>query len=120
MEPVVLIIYIFIGTAFANIIALGLFCHRLKYKLDRIEDDLKSAADLISEETKRKQAHTQAFERMTDPNAIQAEMERGADILEARQANRLTLPREDAGPPARVWRGNMRPKIPSTWVPPKA
>ena len=114
------LIYIFFGLAFLNIIGLGVFCHILKLKVEQIQRDFRSSEKLISEETKRKEAFSKAFVLLTDEDAIMADMERGADILEARQANRLTKPREDAGPPARVWRGNMRPKIPSTWVPPKA
>ena len=77
------------------------------------------ARKLISVETKRKQAHSDAFERLTDPESIAADMERGADIIEARNANRLTKPREDAGPPARVYRPPMRSKLPSGWNPPR-
>lgn len=81
---------------------------------------LEEALPLISEETKRKQAHTKALEKLTDPEAIQEEMERNADIIEARQANRLTMPREDAGRPARVFRPKFSGKRASWWNPPRS
>ena len=67
----------------------------------------------------RKNAHTEAFKKLTDPDWIQQEFERGADVMEARNANRLTKPREDAGPPAKVYRPQLRSKLPSPWTPPK-
>jgi hypothetical protein len=92
------------------------------YVWNSLNSQLDSARKLISAETERKQAHSDAFERLTDPDAIMADMERGADIIEARNAHRLTKPREDAGPPARVW----RPKVlrggasrRGAWYPPR-
>jgi len=70
-------------------------------------------------EIDRKNAHTEAFKKLTDPDWIQEEFERGADVMEARTANRLTKPREDAGPPAKVYRPQLRSKLPSPWTPPK-
>jgi len=80
---------------------------------------LQTAVPLIREETKRKVAHTEAFERLADPETIVEDMERAADILEARQANRLTMPREDAGRPARVFRPKFSGKRASFWNPPR-
>jgi hypothetical protein len=89
----------------------------------RLNQKLRAAERLISEETKRKVAHTKAFERLTDPEAIVDDFEasaiQNAKALEALQANRTTEVRDDAGPHAVVHRvRKMRPKIPSLWNPP--
>lgn len=80
---------------------------------------LESARNLISEETKRKVKHTKLYENLTDPDKIEEEMERGADIIEARQANRLHAPRPDAGPPAKVFRPKFSGRRASFWNPPR-
>ena len=51
------------------------------------------------------------------PDTIEAEMERTADLREVRDANRTTLPREDAGPPAVVYRPKLRGQKPGSWRP---
>jgi len=92
----------------------------LTYWIWRLHQRLNGANELISEETKRKAAHTKAFERMVDPEAILEEMETAAQRREMHDANRTTLPREDAeGPHAKVWRPKMRAKLPSPWNPPR-
>lgn len=40
------------------------------------------------------------FKRFTSPEAINDDMEIVADLIETRQADRLSMPRPDAGPPA--------------------
>lgn len=84
----------------------------------RLDEIVEPAIVLVSEETKRKVKHTQAFENLTDPDKIVEEMERSADIMEARQANRLLAPRPDAGPPARVFRPRFIGRRASFWNPP--
>lgn len=98
----------------------GIALKNLRKRVENLEWQMRAAARLISEETKRKTAHTEAFKNLTDPDKIQEEMERGADILEARQANRLTMPRENAGPPARVFRPRLVGKRASFWNPPRS
>lgn len=95
---------------------LGKAINALGERLDKV---IEPAIVLVSEETKRKVKHTEAFENLVDPDKIQAEMERGADIIEARQANRLLAPRPDAGPPARVFRPKLVGKRASFWNPPR-
>ena len=80
---------------------------------------LKTASELISLEAQRKRLHLQELERLTNQEEIIADMERGADIMEARTANRLTKPRPDAGPPAKIHRPKaMRRKVSGWWNPP--
>ncbi|AAN02122.1 gp68 [Mycobacterium phage Barnyard] len=83
----------------------------------------RPARALITAETERKVAHTKAFEKLTDPEAIadefEASGERNAKQLEALQANRITEPREGAGPHAIIHRPRkMRPVTPRRWNPP--
>lgn len=92
----------------------------LTYWIWRLHQRLNSAGELISEETRRKVAHANALERLTDPEAILEDMENGARLREMHDANRTTLPREDAkGPHAKVWRPQIRAKLPSRWNPPQ-
>jgi hypothetical protein len=88
----------------------------LQIEVERI---FEPAMALLSEETKRKAKHNGMLENLTDPDKIQEDMERGADILEARQANRLHQPRPDAGPPAKVFRPKFVGKRASFWNPPR-
>lgn len=87
---------------------------------EKLDDVIEPAIVLVSEETKRKQLHAQLYEDLTDPDKIQEDMERGADIVEARQGNRLLAPRPDAGPPARVFRPKFVGKRASFWNPPRS
>lgn len=89
----------------------------------RVSKYIAPLKTLISEETKRKAAHTKAFERLTNPVAIAEDFEesaaQNAKQMEAINANRTTEPREGAGPHAIVHRvRKMRPKIPTRWNPP--
>lgn len=74
----------------------------------KLRKELEVARLLISEETKRKEAHTEAFKQLTDTEAIEADFERGAQAAEMRAANRKTLPREDAGRHARIRTARVR------------
>lgn len=62
-------------------------------------------------EKDRKRQHAKALQRLTDPEAILEDMERGAQIVEMRNAKRDFLPREDAGPPAKVFTPQLRAKV---------
>jgi hypothetical protein len=100
-----------------SVIVIGICLVLLMFRVRRIEKGFDQALDLILAENVRKQAHTDAFKKLTDVDSIVEDMERGADVMEARNANRLTKPREDAGPPARVYRPRLRSKLPSPWTP---
>ena len=78
------------------------------YWLWTIQKKQSAAEKLISAETIRKQAHTKAFEKLTDVKTIEAEMEASASASELRAANRLAQVRENAGPHARVWKPKLR------------
>lgn len=71
-----------------------------------------ASLELIIAEKNRREQHAKALNKLTDPSAIEEEMERGARVREMYDANRRTLPRENAGPPAKVYSPNMRAKVP--------
>ena len=83
-------------------------------KLNALSVAYGSAIKLILAETKRREEHKKAFSRLTDPEAIADDMERGARVREMYDANRNTLPREDAGPPAKVYSPRLRAKVPKS------
>lgn len=97
----------------------ALYIFLIGKKIKKLEQDLKTlsitysaAYNLITMETKRKEEHAKALKRLTDPESIADDMERGARLREMRDANRNVLPREDAGPPAKVYTPTMRARIP--------
>lgn len=71
-----------------------------------------ASIDLIQAETKKREKHAEALNLLTNPEEIEKEMERGARVREMYDANRTTLPRENAGPPARVYNPKLRAKLP--------
>jgi len=84
----------------------------LKAKHRNLSAAYKAASKLIFTETKRRTEHLKAVKRLTDPESIVEDMENGARMREMYDANRTTLPREDAGPPAKVYTPTMRAKVP--------
>lgn len=66
------------------------------------------AQDLISQETKRKVAHTELFEDLTDQDKILSEMEASALASEALRAKRNRNVRDDAGPHAVIHKPPLR------------
>ena len=86
----------------------------LDRKYDAISVAYKNSMKLILTESERRAAQAQALKRLSDPDAILEDMERGARLREMRDANRTTLPREDAGPPAKVYTPTMRAKVPKS------
>ena len=82
-------------------------------KANAMEAAYKAAIKIILVETERKKYQTEAFKRLSDPETIANEMENGARAREMYDANRSTLPREDAGPPAKVYTAPLRAKTPS-------
>lgn len=96
------------------------FCCFVLYKrIKELENNYKTlslwysaAYELIVTETNRREEHSKALKRLTDPEAIADDMEKGARLREMYDANRTTLPRDDAGPPAKVYTPTMRAKVP--------
>lgn len=115
-----IIVVVVLGMFILDVVMLKSFKKQVEEYQNELGGMKKTVSNFIAKEMERKSAHSKAFERLTDPMAIMEEMERGADLLEARQANRLTMPRPDAGPPAKVHRPKLRSKLPSSWRPPKA
>lgn len=83
--------------------------------LNEMAEAYNSAVALIEAEAERKESHTRAFEVLSNPDLIAEEMERSSEATESRIARRTTLPREDAGPPAKVYRPKIKKKYPRTW-----
>lgn len=81
-------------------------------KISTMSTAYNSAMKLILVEKRRKEEAAKALKRLTDPEAIADDMERGARMREMHDANRTTLPREDAGPPAKVYTPTLRSKVP--------
>jgi hypothetical protein len=78
----------------------------------------KNAQDqqqLRAEWEKFKRERRELYSKLADPNEIVADFEKSARAREMRDANRTTLPREGAGPPARVFRPKLRGKKPGNW-----
>ena len=83
--------------------------------LNRLIEEFEMARNLLESEEERKRAHTKAFEVLSDPDKIEDEMEKSARATEMRIARRTTLPREDAGSPAKVYRPRILKKYPKSW-----
>lgn len=100
-------------------IGYAVYCMSLHVRIKRNEiriDDLatayNSASRLLSLEIERKKNQLDALKRLTDPASIEEDMEKGARMREMYDANRTTLPREDAGPPAKIYSLKLRAKVP--------
>lgn len=63
------------------------------------------------------QMRKELYERLADPDRIEKELEKSAQRREMYDAKRTTLPRENAGPPAVVYRPLLRGVKPGTWRP---
>jgi len=57
------------------------------------------------------------YESLADPYRIEEDLEKSAQRREMYDAKRTTLPRENAGPPAVVYRPPLRGVKPGTWRP---
>lgn len=64
--------------------------------------------------------HQKIYQKLTNVDEIEKDFEKSARLREMRDANRTTLPRENTGPPAKVYRPKLRGKRPSGWNPPRA
>lgn len=68
---------------------------------------------------KYRTAREKLLDHLADPAQIETEFESSAERMEALTHGRLTMPRPDAGPPAKVWRPKaMRSVMPRGWNPP--
>lgn len=81
-------------------------------RLSLLSTAYNSSVKLILIETKRKEEQLKVLKRLTDPAEIEKDMERGARVREMHDANRTTLPRENAGPPAKVYTPQLRANVP--------
>ncbi len=88
--------------------------NRLTEKLSTLDTAYRMSTKLIITEGKKRLAQTKALERLTDPAQILVDMENSARVKEMIDANRKTLPREDAGPPAKVHSPTLRAKVPKS------
>jgi hypothetical protein len=70
---------------------------------------------LESKVARYEQVRERLYASLADPEKIEADFEKSARAREMRDANRTTLPREGAGPPAKVHRPKMRGKKPGNW-----
>ena len=84
----------------------------VRARANAMEAAYKAAIKLILVETERKKYQTEAFKRLSDPEEIHKDMENGARMREMYDANRKILPREDAGPPAKIYTPSLRAKTP--------
>lgn len=84
----------------------------LDRKYDAMSVAYKNSMKLILTEADRRASQARALKRLTDPDVIMEDMERGARMREMYDANRTTLPREDAGPPAKVYSTKLRANVP--------
>ena len=81
-------------------------------KLNKLFIISASSVELIEKQSQLSSLQVLALKRLTDPEAIMEDMEKGARMREMYDANRTVLPREDAGPPAKVYSPNLRAKVP--------
>lgn len=100
------------SSALVYILTLQRRIEKNEVRLCVLSEAYNSAIELILAERKRKEEQAKVLRRLTDPESILIEMEKGARIREMRDANRTTLPREDAGPPAKVYTPTLRANVP--------
>ena len=91
------------------------FGRRHAKQVKDLTEEFQAAHSLLVAEEQRKEAHTKAFEVLSNPDLIEDEMEKSARATEMRIARRTTLPREDAGPPAKIYRPRVKKKYPRSW-----
>lgn len=72
---------------------------------------------LKAEWEKFQENRKELYARLADPKRIEEDFEKGARLREMYDAKRTTLPREDAGPPAVVYRPLLRGQKPGSWRP---
>lgn len=77
----------------------------ISYRQVKLEKELRNIKD----------NRVRFYQSLADPKLIEAEMEKSARAREMRDAQRTTLPREGAGPPAKVYRPKLRGAKPGNW-----
>lgn len=112
MTPIDLALAGGLGATWVGAIAYGRWNAK---RINRLDREMHLARGLISAETERKDAHTKAFETLSDPDKIVEEMEKSSDATEMRVARRRLRPRPDAGAPAKVYRPKIRKMYPRSW-----
>lgn len=93
----------------------GYQINKSRKKIKEMELAYAAALALIIEETRRKKQHNKILKRLTNPESIAEDMERGARAREMHDAKRSVLPREDAGPPAKVYSPKLRANLPRSY-----
>lgn len=104
--------WVVIGGCVSYLIYAGYEIKQSKQKIKEMRLAYAAAMELIVTETHRRVEHAKALKRLTDPESIADEMESGARKREMYDANRNTLPREDSGPPAKIYSPKLRAKVP--------
>jgi hypothetical protein len=77
---------------------------RINKKIKCLEETMHGAEHLIDVEAHRREAHTKAFEELTNPNVIVEDFETSAQKVEMLNAKRKRQIRPDGGPPAKIHR----------------
>lgn len=104
--------WVIVGGCVSYLVYAGYEIKQSKEKIKEMRLAYAAALELIVVETQRRVEHTKALKRLTDPESIADEMERGARKREMYDANRNLLPRENAGPPAKVYSPKLRANVP--------
>jgi len=85
-----------------------------KERKAKAQELTKRSKELERVTIERERAHAEAFKRLTDPKAIQEDMEKSARAREMFDAGRTTLPRDENTPHAVVHRPKLRAPKPGT------
>lgn len=72
-----------------------------KFQIKTLTDELEAVKHAVGFKS---DVPDPVLQTLTDPELLDAELEKSANLTEMRRARRRTLPRENAGPPARVSR----------------
>lgn len=89
-----------------------------KTRLEALQDQselIEKIYDLQARLDKHEEVRENLYRKLADPETIQEELEKSADLREMRDAERATLPREDAGPPAVIHRPVVRGVRSGSW-----
>jgi len=95
---------ILIVLAFANI-----------YNSKSINLQRKRITELETLVMEHNERRIKLYEELADPAKVEADFEKSARAREMRDAQRTTLPREGAGPPAKLYNPKMRGTKPGNW-----
>jgi len=84
-----------------------------------LETQRQSLQETRKELANHREVRSKLYWELADPAKIEADFEKSAMMREMRDANRTTLPREGAGPPAKVYRPKFRNQKPGNWRQPR-